>query len=277
MQDKIVTFSPEAWEQLEWMCRKADTEIGFFGVADDPKDLFHITRLMMPKQECTSVTVAFDDDDINTKCCALYEEGLEPNQVLRHWIHTHPGNSATPSGTDWETLKDRFGDVDWCTMLILAKGGDFSAHLREKTPWYPTATVAKIKHEIVGWEPDETWDQMLKDNVSKPVATYYGAGAYGTKYKSSGATWRYGSYSYSDENWYTTQNQSKKLATPIKQCDDYGDPEMDAIHAGDVTTLVQDFKWTEDEAEEMITDYQSTEIEKMIEAKEKEQHDDLPF
>src|SRR5690606_33202362 len=51
-------------------------------------------------------------------------------QFGRLWAHTHPGNSASPSGTDEDTFERVFGGCDWAVMFILARGGETYARLR---------------------------------------------------------------------------------------------------------------------------------------------------
>ena len=49
---------------------------------------------------------------------------------MRLWLHTHPGSSAQPSGTDEATFERVFGQCDWAVMFILARGGETYARLR---------------------------------------------------------------------------------------------------------------------------------------------------
>ncbi len=56
--------------------------------------------------------------------------GHRIEQFARIWIHTHPGNSASPSSTDEETFARCFGSSDWAVMFILARGGQTYARLR---------------------------------------------------------------------------------------------------------------------------------------------------
>ena len=51
------------------------------------------------------------------------DQGWQPAQFPRIWIHTHPGDSAQPSPTDEETFARAFGQTDWAVMFILAQGG----------------------------------------------------------------------------------------------------------------------------------------------------------
>ncbi len=78
----------------------------------------------------SSVTVAFDDVAV----ADFYEEqvdlGRKPQEFSRIWLHTHPGQSPTPSLTDEETFARVFGSCDWAVMAILAQGGKTYARLR---------------------------------------------------------------------------------------------------------------------------------------------------
>ena len=58
------------------------------------------------------------------------DQGRTPEEFGRIWIHTHPGDSPFPSGTDEETFDRCFGSADWALMLIVARGGATYARLR---------------------------------------------------------------------------------------------------------------------------------------------------
>ena len=60
----------------------------------------------------------------------MVDLGLPPERFARVWIHTHPGNSASPSCVDEETFVRSFGRSDWALMFILAQGGQTTARLR---------------------------------------------------------------------------------------------------------------------------------------------------
>ena len=187
-----VVFTFEAWTKLTYMCAKADTEIGGFGIshADDP---FTITDFVLVPQECTAASVDFDDDGLADHMDNMMDKGIIPARCFRHWIHTHPGNSASPSGTDWTSWTKCFPDANWSSMIILAKGGDTSAHVRNRVAVGEATTVVTSKLEVEYYDvPDgpclidpSKWDKELKDNVRKappPVVvkhkgypkTYYG-------------------------------------------------------------------------------------------------------
>jgi hypothetical protein len=46
------------------------------------------------------------------------------------WLHSHPGDSPHPSGTDERTFRRVFGGCNWAIMFIVARGGQTYARLR---------------------------------------------------------------------------------------------------------------------------------------------------
>ena len=96
----------------------------------EPCDFLLITDILLPKQTCSSVSVAFDNDSVADLLDEQVDRGHRPEQVLRIWCHTHPGDSPQPSATDEQTFDRCFGGCDWAVMFILARGGDTYARLR---------------------------------------------------------------------------------------------------------------------------------------------------
>jgi hypothetical protein len=88
--------------------------------------------LRLVRQECDWASVRFDDAAVADYFDEQVEAGRRPEQFGRIWIHTHPGNSPTPSGTDEATFERVFGGCDWAVMLILACGGQSYARLKFK-------------------------------------------------------------------------------------------------------------------------------------------------
>lgn len=74
--------------------------------------------------------MSFDDVSVGDLFEQKVDEGLRPDQFARIWIHTHPGRSADPSGTDELTFSRVFGDATWALMFILAREGATYARLR---------------------------------------------------------------------------------------------------------------------------------------------------
>lgn len=125
----VLKFTPSAWAKLLFFRDAGDTEIGGFGITA-PNDPLLVVDFVTLQQEATSVTVAFKDEAVADYFEAQVEAGLHPEHFGRIWIHTHPGSSASPSGTDEETFARVFGGCDWALMFILAKGGQRYARLR---------------------------------------------------------------------------------------------------------------------------------------------------
>jgi hypothetical protein len=108
---------------------RGPTEIGGFGIASTGDPLL-ITDIQLVRQQCTVVTVAFDDAAVADFFDEMIDHGLKPARFARVWIHTHPGESALPSATDEETFARVFGGADFAAMAIVACGGETFARLQ---------------------------------------------------------------------------------------------------------------------------------------------------
>lgn len=128
----VLRFTPTAWAKLQFFCHAGETEIGGFGVSPS-RDLLLVEEFVTIRQQTSVVTVAFDDDAVADFFDDQVMEGRKPEQFARIWLHTHPGDSATPSSTDEETFARVFGPSDWAVMFILARGGQTYARLRFNT------------------------------------------------------------------------------------------------------------------------------------------------
>ena len=125
-------FSPWAWAKLLCLRDLGPTEVGGFGISD-AEDLLFIEDFVLIQQNCSPVTVAFDDGAVAEYFDQQIDAGRRPAQVGRVWIHTHPGTSAQPSRVDEETFARVFGRSDWAVMAILAQGGQTYARLQFHT------------------------------------------------------------------------------------------------------------------------------------------------
>lgn len=96
----------------------------------ETSDRLLVTDIHLVKQRCSSVTVAFEDESVADYFDEQIDQGFRPDQFARVWVHTHPGNSPHPSGTDEETFCRVFGNCDWALMFVLARGGATYARLR---------------------------------------------------------------------------------------------------------------------------------------------------
>lgn len=125
----MLRFTPWAWAKLVFLRDLGPTEVGGFGISAKD-DLLLIEDIRLVRQRCTSVTVQFDDAAVADFFDEMVDRGLPPERFARVWIHTHPGNSASPSSVDEETFIRSFGRSDWALMFILAQGGQTTARLR---------------------------------------------------------------------------------------------------------------------------------------------------
>ncbi|TWU40048.1 hypothetical protein Q31b_33920 [Novipirellula aureliae] len=99
------------------------SEVGGFGISN-ADDLLLVEDIQLVEQVCSVVSVEFDDDSVADFFDQQVDMGRQPEQFARIWIHTHPGASPSPSGTDEETFERCFGGVNWAVMHIIAVEGN---------------------------------------------------------------------------------------------------------------------------------------------------------
>lgn len=146
-----------------------DTEIGGFGITSQ-EELLLVEDFVTVTQAVSSVTVAFDDAAVADFYDSQVDLGRKPEQFSRIWIHTHPGNSASPSGTDEETISRVFGECQWAVMFILAKGGQTYTRLRFNVgPGGEQAIKAEVAFDCEFAGSDvEVWMQEYDANIFFP-------------------------------------------------------------------------------------------------------------
>ena len=123
-----LVFAPLAWLKLQWFCHQGDTEIGGFGITAEKNPLY-VEEFVTVVQTVTPMTVRFDDKAIADFFDTCVDKGLRPERFARIWLHTHPGSSADPSGTDEKTFASSFGRCDWAVMFILSRAARTYARL----------------------------------------------------------------------------------------------------------------------------------------------------
>lgn len=125
----MLRFNPTAWAKLLCLRDHGSTEVGGFGITS-ADDLLCVEDVCLIRQSCTVVSVKFDDAAV----AEFFEEqvtaGRKPEQFARIWIHTHPGDSASPSHVDERTFRRVFGRCDWAVMFILAEDGQTYSRIR---------------------------------------------------------------------------------------------------------------------------------------------------
>src|SRR5438874_4327182 len=89
-------LTPYAWAKLIRLRDLGETEVGLFGVSR-PGDLLLVEDVHLVRQECSPMTVKFDDDSVADYFDDQVDRGRRPEEFARIWIHTHPGDSPFPS------------------------------------------------------------------------------------------------------------------------------------------------------------------------------------
>lgn len=135
-----------------------------FGISSKENPL-HIEDVRLVKQEVTPVTTDMDDDAVAEYLDSLIDEGKQPFEGMRVWIHTHPGMSATPSGTDEDTFESVFGACDWAAMIIIGSSGYFC---RVQFKILGAKYTAETTDVGVVYPYPESLDEEFKDKVSTP-------------------------------------------------------------------------------------------------------------
>jgi proteasome lid subunit RPN8/RPN11 len=144
----VLRFSPTAWAKLLYFRDFGDTEVGGFGVT--AKDhLLLVEDFVTVRQKVGVVSVSFDDDAVADFFDRQVDAGLKPMQFGRLWLHSHPGNSPHPSGTDEETFARVFGACDWAIMFVQARTGKTYARLRFNVGPATIATARRLSRP--GW------------------------------------------------------------------------------------------------------------------------------
>jgi proteasome lid subunit RPN8/RPN11 len=169
--DPVLRFSPTAWAKLLYFRDRGESEIGGFGIAT-ADDLLRIEEFSTVKQEVTFASIAFDDLAVADFFESQVDAGRKPEQFGRIWLHTHPGNSAQPSGTDEETFQRVFGRCQWAVMFILARTGQCYARLRFNIgPGGEQNIPVEVDYsQPFGPSDFEAWDAEYRANVKPAIS-----------------------------------------------------------------------------------------------------------
>lgn len=173
-----LVFSPLAWLKLQWFLHAGDTEIGGFGISQG-EELLSIADFVTVRQMATAASVEFDDTAVAEYYDRCVDQGLHPKQFGRIWIHTHPGSSPQPSGTDERTFARVFGRCDWSVMFIMSRTGrtyarlNFSAGpggsqlLAAEVDWSAWPQQAMEQGDLLG-EQVRAWAVEYQANIHDP-------------------------------------------------------------------------------------------------------------
>ena len=123
-----ILFAPLAWLKLQFFCHVGDTEISGFAITAK-EDPLYVEDFITVRQHTSPVTVELDDQAVADFMDRCVDDGLHLQNVLRIWIHTHPGSSVEPSRRDEATFARVFGACDWAVMFILGRTANTFARL----------------------------------------------------------------------------------------------------------------------------------------------------
>ena len=129
-----------------------------------PDDPLFVTDFCFLPQECSSVNTDFDTEAQNNWVEDQMESGLSPESFSRVWTHTHPGQSASPSGTDWETFQEAMANMPWGVMLILGTSNEFVCIFRVKDQ------LINLDVEVEPFVIPDEWHEELKNIKKKTYA-----------------------------------------------------------------------------------------------------------
>lgn len=165
-------ISPYVWAKILYFHKISDVEVGGFGISfhDNPLSL---NNFCLVKQKSSIVSTDLDDDAIADFYDDCVDEGLEPVEFGRIWIHTHPQGLATPSTTDEKTFSKCFGKCDWAIMMICPEGAKPKAWIQYKYPSCRTELEVEVDYsiEFPGSEQDE-WKKEFDECVEKETFAY---------------------------------------------------------------------------------------------------------
>ena len=164
---RSLRFTPYAMAKLLYLRDVGPTEVGGLGISN-ANDLLLVEDIQLVEQVCSVVSVEFDDDSVADFFDQQVDAGRQPEQFARIWIHTHPGASPSPSGTDEETFERCFGGVDWAVMHIIAEEGNTYTRARFNVgPGTERRLRSRVEFDREFPAADhEAWFIEYRDNVT---------------------------------------------------------------------------------------------------------------
>lgn len=196
----LLKFTPYAQAKMIYLRDVGDTEVSFLAIT--PNSPMLVEDVLMVPQKCSAAYTEMKEDGLANFQLDMVEAGLQPNQFMRIWCHTHPGDGVTPSNTDETTFREVFGMCDWAIMFILGKAGSTSCRFSYR--FGPGGFGGPGQQEIgvaIDWKADfkasdkEAWKAEYDKNWSKIV--------YAT-----GNNW---------QSWNKTSQFSNGCVTPLSQ------------------------------------------------------------
>ena len=168
-------FSGLAYARINAFAGLADGEVSMFGISKRDNPLY-VEDIKLIKHKASAAEVDLDDDGIADYLEDNLDEGIEPCECFRIWIHTHPGFGTNPSGCDRDTFVRVWGDSDWAVMAIFdPKENTWSVHLATNTPFGRTITdYCRVVYETQLTYSELTWKDEFDKFVDQKEAFSYG-------------------------------------------------------------------------------------------------------
>ncbi len=162
----VLRFSPYAWSKLLYFRDKGETEVGGFAITEEG-DLLMVTDFITVRQEATVASISFDDESVADYIDSQIDQGRNIQQVLRIWLHTHPGHSPVPSSVDEETFMRVFGQCQWAVMFIIAESGQVYARMDCNVgPGVSIELEVEVDYSCsFGGSDIDAWDDEYDENV----------------------------------------------------------------------------------------------------------------
>ena len=167
----VLRFTPTAWAKLLCLRDIGPTEVGGFGISA-ANDLMLIEDVVLIEQQCSAVSVVFDDESVADFFDRQVDAGRRPCEFGRLWLHTHPGDWPEPSSVDEETFERVFGGADWAVMFIIARGGQTYARLQFNVGprgFLILRVEVDYRQQFAGSDM-KSWQQEYEQNVRVPIS-----------------------------------------------------------------------------------------------------------
>ncbi len=146
---------------------RGPTEIGGFALTA-ADDLLYVEQFVTVKQGVTAASISFDDEAVADFFDGQVDAGRKPEQFARIWLHSHPGESASPSIVDEETFDRAFGGCQWALMFIVGQTGKTTARLRFNVgPGGHVALPVEVDYSLPFAASDlEAWEAEYQANIT---------------------------------------------------------------------------------------------------------------
>lgn len=132
---KMILFSEKAYDKMNYLIAHCDVEIAWLGSVVETENCYYVEDVYIFEQEVTGGEAELKGQDIGDFVLKYMEEhgdeaGMELNNKLRFWGHSHVNMGVGPSGTDNNTIKELFNkDMDFFIRAIGNKRGEMKIDL----------------------------------------------------------------------------------------------------------------------------------------------------